>query len=127
MIEQPSPPQWTTADVMAPWYETRHSDGVAFGDKYRAPPRIEYGVETVVAYYPKASGDGQPVEILECRMPARFYRLRALPSTNSGGDPIPGFELSTGSGDEVAKLVATLAQAITEGMLGLYTGPEAKT
>ena len=52
-------------------------------------------------------------------MPARFYRLRALADVNSVGEPRPAFTLSTGSGDEMGRLMLALARAIANGMVGL--------
>ena len=67
----------------------------------------------------KRGGDGQPVEIDECRMPARFFRLRALASVNSVGEPIEAFTLVTGSGDKLGRLMLRLAKEIVDGCVGI--------
>ena len=74
-----------------------------------------------VRTYPKdpADGDGQPVELYTCRMPAEFTTLKALPSENSVGKPIPGWKLSTGSGTRMRKLAEAIAEAAAEGMIGI--------
>lgn len=66
-----------------------------------------------------ADGDGQPVEVYETSMPAKFYTVKALPSKNSVGAPIPGFTLGTGSGSAMRELAMRIAQATSEGMLGI--------
>lgn len=104
-------------------YVPDRRDADVFGDLYKPPARFQHGQEHVIVTIPKVPGsDGQPVEILECRMPARFFTVRALASENSIGDPKPGFELGTGSGDEMARLALELAQAISEGMISVYPG-----
>lgn len=101
-------------------------DRSIFGERYDPPGEFRHGEAHRVAAYPKdpEDGDGQPVEVYETRLPARFYELRALPSTNSVGEPKPGWTLSTGSGDEMGELVAALAVAVTQGMVGVACGQE---
>ena len=50
-------------------------------------------------------------------MPARFFRIEALPARSHDGDPKPVFALETGTmkGD----LVAAMAKAIADGTLAL--------
>lgn len=107
-------------------YETDERDREIFGDAYCPPEKFEHGQWHTVARYEKddEGGDGQPVEIDECRMPARFFRLRALPSTNSVNEPVAPFCLSSGSGDEVGRLFVQLAKAITRAMVGLGNAEE---
>jgi hypothetical protein len=88
----------------------------AFGDHWKDPPRYEYGKPVLCAEYPKVGGDGQAVEVHCTAMPARFYEVRAFPSLDSTGKFIDGFILNTGSDESV--LAATIAKAISEGMLG---------
>lgn len=64
------------------------------------------------------SGDGSPCAIFECRMPARFFKLEVYDSKNSIGEPSAGFSLSTGSGDDMGKLISQIAIAVRRGMLG---------
>lgn len=100
-------------------YKPDVRDRSIFGANYTPPEKFAHGEWVTVARFEKEpGGDGQPVEIDECRMPARFFRLRALDSTNSVGDPKPGFSLSTGSGDEMGRLMARLATEIAAGMVG---------
>lgn len=96
-------------------YETCDQDGLEFGDRYRPPDQFHHGEWHRVATYP-AEGDGHEVQVDECRMPARFYRIRALGRNDYRGQYKPGFVLSTGSG--ATKLAATLAEEISRGMLG---------
>ena len=72
-----------------------------------------------VAFFPKTEGsDGQPCEIWELRMPARFYKLKALESTNSVDEMVPAWALSTGSGMDMAMLMIQLALKTAQGMIG---------
>jgi len=68
----------------------------------------------LIARYPRnpVNGDGQDVDVYCAAMPAEFFQIHALP-----GNGKPEFTLSTGSGME--KLVAEIAEAISEGMLGM--------
>jgi hypothetical protein len=70
---------------------------------------------SLVTRLAKASDDGYDVEVYEIRMPARFYKIVALPGPNGVGRARPGFVLETGS--DMGDLAMTLAHAITEGML----------
>lgn len=70
----------------------------------------------VIASYP-GSGDGYNVEVHCSAMPARFYKVVALPTPDSCGTERPGFALSTGSGTAMAELAACMAEEIATGML----------
>ena len=83
---------------------------------YKPPQRLPYGEMCLVSQL-KNQGDGHDVNIYEARMPARFYKIEALPARKYTGELKPGFSLSTGSG--VEDLVEHIAVAISEGMLGL--------
>jgi hypothetical protein len=71
--------------------------------------------------FPKhpVDGDGQSCAIDRCELPAAFYRLRALPDTNSVGEPIPPFCLATGSGTEARDWALQTARMISRGLVGL--------
>ena len=92
------------------------------GKAYQPPSRFIHGKWHLVASLPKdpESGDGFPVEIHEVRMPARFFKVEALPSTDSMKRARPGFALSTGSGDDMGALCAQMALAIAGGMLLIH-------
>jgi hypothetical protein len=73
-----------------------------------------------VAIYPKESGsDGQDAKVSTWKAPARFYKIEAMPSQNSVGEPVQPFVLQTGSGDEMLDLAHRIAKAVSEGMLGI--------
>ena len=97
-----------------------------FGKQYSPPETFTYGEWYAVARYEKESEDGQPVEIDESRLPTRFYRLRALPSTDSCGKAVKPFALTTGSGDDVAHLLVKLAKEITSAMVQIVDHAEAE-
>jgi hypothetical protein len=90
----------------------------AFGNKWCGPDKYESWVETLVARYEKdpLDGDGQTVEVYCTAAPARFYRLKVLPSPDSINNQQAGFEITTGSG--AGELAASIAEAISQGMLG---------
>ena len=90
-----------------------------FGSDYSPPPVFRHGDWTLVVSLPKdqEDGDGHAVEVYESRCPAAFYRVVALPGVNSIGDEQEGFSLSTGTGQ--GRLVKGLADAITQGMIGV--------
>lgn len=85
------------------------------GAAYRPPLAFAHGDWTLVAALP-ALADGYDVRVYECRMPAVFYRVEALPTPNSSGEPRPGFAFETGTVD--GGLVTGLAKAIAGGMIG---------
>ena len=88
---------------------------------------LEYGKETLLKHFDKspADSDGQPVDVFVTAMPARFYTIKAYASKNSCGDEVAPFELATGSGDKMKELALAIAQAASEGMIGLHTEGEA--
>ncbi len=90
------------------------------GLSYVGPTTFSHGDWHTVATISKspASGDGQDCEIQECRMPARFFRLLVHPTPDSVGEVKAGWILSTGSGDEVGKLLVSIAKQVSQGMLG---------
>lgn len=100
-------------------YKPDARDAALFGEHYTPPERFGHGDWHKVAEYPKTAEDGQPCEIYESRLPARFFKLVVLASPNSINDAQPGFALSTGSGDEVGELMVQLAKAVAGGMVGL--------
>jgi len=114
-----------TADPLFPeMYLPDARDRAIFGGVYAPPPRFVHGEWHQVALLKKdpIDGDGYDVAIDECRMPARFFRLRVLPSENSRGDlRTPRVSISTGSGDGVGRLILEIARALTEGMVGFDT------
>lgn len=90
-----------------------------FVSRFCGPDVLPHGERTLVAYYPKnpKDGDGQPVKVYCCALPARFYIVEALPSTNSVGEEIAGFTLSTGS--SLDDWAAETAHQISQGMVAL--------
>ena len=90
----------------------------AFGPAWCGPEQYDHAVEVLVAKY-KGEGDGQDVDVYCTALPARFYRIEALPGTNTVGEPVLPASLSTGSG--MAQLAAKMAEAFSEGMLGAHT------
>ena len=109
--------------LFANLYEPDVRDRAIFGDAYCGPTEdvFPHGTWVTVARFEKdpQDGDGQPVEVDEMRMPARFFRLRVLGASNSVGERKAGFTLTTGSGDDVAKLIVALAKQVAQGMVGL--------
>jgi hypothetical protein len=87
---------------------------------YVGPSQFNHGEWHTIAKIEKdpEDGDGQSVEIQECRMPARFFRLNVLAGNDSMGDPKAGYEVTTGSGYKVGLLVVSLAKQISKGMIG---------
>ena len=111
--------------LFGPLYTPDARDLAIFGEYYVPDAeQFEHGAWRVVARIPKAGGDGQPVEIDECRMPARFFRIRALAATDGIGQHRAAFALSTGSGDAMGRLMMELGQAIAQGMVGLASEEE---
>lgn len=101
-------------------YTSTPEDSQMFGAYYIYDPEpFKHGEWRHVATFPKTGGDGQQVEIDECRWPARFYRLRVIAGPNSVGEMRQGFTLSTGSGSVMGKLMVKLAHEIAIGMVSL--------
>lgn len=88
--------------------------------EYKPPAEFDHNEWNLVATFPKDGGDGQAAEVYESRLPASFWMLKALGDTNSVGEPVPGFSLSTGSGDEMGHLAFAIARAAARGMIGVY-------
>lgn len=107
-------------------YYADKRDAAIFGNDYCGPEAFKHGEWHLVARFAKdpADSDGQVAEVYECRLPARFFKLIALPDTNSVGEPVEGFSLSTGSGDEMGVLMRSLAKAVSAGMVGYHTDKE---
>lgn len=90
--------------------------------EYFKPPDVfVHGKWHLIAEIPKieTDGDGQACRIYECRLPSRFFKLEVLQGPNSAGETNAGFCLTTGSGDEMGELIAKIALAIAQGMIGL--------
>lgn len=63
------------------YYGADERDRVIFGKRYCGPETFTHGGWHLVCRVEKRKGgDGQPCEIYEGRMPARFFKLVALPS-----------------------------------------------
>jgi hypothetical protein len=75
---------------------------------------VSRGWTTIKHFVADLDGDGQPVDIDEQRLPARFYRIRAHATSTR-----PAFTLSTGSGDAMHLLALRLGHEIARGMIGL--------
>ena len=104
-------------DILDELYEPDDRDRSIFGEQYVATTAFKHGAWTTVARF--APCGGQPVEIDECRLPARFFRLRVLPDPNTVWTARTPFTLSTGSGDDMGRLMLTLARAVACGMVSL--------
>ena len=91
-------------------YKVDASERAIFGDAWCGPAQFEYGTQTLVARYQRDQEEGYDVEVLCTAMPARTFTIVAQATDVSGG-----FIMSTGSG--MAELVASMAQAISSGML----------
>lgn len=77
---------------------------------YCPPPTFEHAKRTLVGAITAKNEDGNDVTIYETRMPARFF------SIDVGGE----YTIHTGSGDvELLKLVFTMADMLTNGMLDI--------
>ena len=102
-------------------YGARDYEREVFGDRWCGPDELPHAASTLCAVYPKPAedSDGQRVEVDVAAWPSRFYRIRALADKNSVGRPVEGVVLSTGSG--MHQLAADLAQAFSEGMIGVHT------
>jgi hypothetical protein len=100
------------------FYAPDQRDRDVFGELYDPPAEFDHLEWHRVATL-KGEGDGRDVEIHELRAPARFFRIVAAQSVDSVGRVSPGFTMSTGSGDDMARLAVRIAEAIAQGMLGL--------
>lgn len=97
-------------------YAVTSADRAPFGQHWVGPEQFKYGEEIKIAKYRKKGGDGHAVTVYCTAMPARFYTL----------DVDGKYRLSTGArGPEITLMVAVMADAISEGMLGLEMSPSA--
>lgn len=102
------------SDTFPPYPEER----ATFGKHWIGPESYRIHKESLIARYESdEDSDGQTVEVYCYPAPARFYKIRVLDSPNSIGEMQKGFEMGTGS--SCAKLAADIAEAVSEGMLGL--------
>jgi hypothetical protein len=97
---------------------------VSLGAAYQPPQEFKHGAASVIAKLP-AEPDGYAVEVLEERLPARFFTVKALPTADSTGKIRPGFRVTTGSGDDMGEIAGEVAKAIAGGMIGFH--PEEST
>ena len=91
-------------------YRVDRAERAIFGDAWCGPAQFEYGTQTLVARYKRDQEEGYDIEVLCTAMPARAYTIVAAPTDVSGG-----FIITTGN--HMAELVATMAKAISGGML----------
>ncbi len=100
-------------------HDARDYEMAAFGPQWCGPDRYAHWEKTLVARYPKDTeeGDGQPCEVYCTAAPARFYTIKVLQADDSMGKSQSPWALAFGSGSH--DLVATMAKAIAQGMVGL--------
>lgn len=100
-------------------YKTREED--ILGARYNPPDPFPQGQGVLVMNIPKSppNGDGHDCAIYETRLPTRFYTLVVSPSKDGLGGKLPGWSLSTGSGEEMGKLIVEIAYQVSRGMLEL--------
>lgn len=113
-------------NIFGEMYKPDARDRAIFGDLYEPPYCFSHGEWHQIARISKADrdGDGYDVAIDESRMPARFFRIRPLPTANSVGEvKTPLAFLSTGSGDGAGSLALQIARAMSEGMID-FDAPE---
>lgn len=102
-------------------YEPDQRDRDIFGEIYNPPHKFRHGKwEEIARLEQPEDSDGNPVTIYECRYPARFFKLVVHPSQNSIGEPSQGYEITTGSGNEMGALAVQLARQIADGMIGFH-------
>jgi hypothetical protein len=112
-------------------YNQDDRDRAIFGEHYTPEGEtFEHGVPMKVAEFPASSEDGQRCVIFETRCPARFFELYVDGSPERKFQYFtvqarPAVIISTGSGDEVGKLLVQVAKAIANGMMGVKL-PEGK-
>lgn len=96
-----------------------HKPIKSLGKRYKHPVSgFEHGQHACVAIVLKEEGgDGQTCQVFEERMPAVFYAVRVSPGINSVGELKPGYEITTGSGQEMGELAGEIAKAISSGMI----------
>ena len=81
-----------------------------FGDKWCGPDTLKHGERTLIAVYPKKSSVGEKAKVYCTALPAQFYTV----ITKFGHEKCI---FGTGSGDEMAALAKSMAEAISKGML----------
>lgn len=98
----------------------------AFGSHWCGPAKFsKHGMDLVAKYDDEPDNDGQPAEVYCSACPAMFYIIKALPGANSVGDKKSGWQMGTGSGDEMRSLAIEMAKAVAGGMLSLDEEPVA--
>lgn len=89
-----------------------------FGQQWVGPTKVEKGEWTLVAFYPSnRESDGYDTEVWVNAIPARFWRVVARATKNSGGETRFGFMLQTGTGPDMRKWVADTARLISQGLV----------
>ena len=93
----------------------------AFGPEYDPPCKFRAAEWEDVARLEKdpPDGDGHVAVVQEMRMPARFFALEVLPTELSDGTKSAGWRISTGSGEEMGRLMLEIGKAVAQGMVGL--------
>ena len=86
-------------------------------DRFCGPEIMPHAKEVRVGTFNKIEDDGYNVELSATFLPADFYTIKALDSTNSIGEPQKGFMLSTGSGELTTAVL--ICEKIADGMLDL--------
>jgi hypothetical protein len=101
-------------------YDVKPEESEVFGLNWCGSTKFEKHTPMLIAKFTKdKDSDGQDVEVYCSAAPARFFTIKALDSTNSVNEINKGFTLETGSG--MAVLTKQIAEAISSGMLGIYT------
>lgn len=92
---------------------------------YAPPEQFPHADWVLVAKCPKSQqdGDGQSVDVYECRWPATFFRMVVHPDADSMGEAQHPVVITTGSGAHEA--VEKLVDCITSGMIGFRAYSEA--
>ena len=99
------------------WYQPFLKELAAFGDHWCGPEVFPDDQEwhLVARYVTDPRSYGQDVEVYRLAMPASFYQIKALPGSDSTGDPIPPWVFRTGS--SMWQLAVDMAGAASDGML----------
>lgn len=92
---------------------------LSLGKAYKPPKKFQHGKWEMIASLKKKHEDGLDVEVYECRLPARSFKVVVKDGTDSTGKASKGFSLSTGSGDDMGELCGMIAKAASEGMIGV--------
>ena len=91
---------------------------LSLGRAYKPPKTFRHGEWEIVATLKKKHEDGMDVEVYECRLPSRSFKVVVKDGTDSAGKACKGFTLSTGSGEDMGELCGMIAKAATDGMIG---------